>query len=822
MGSDVADINNDGYPDIYTTDMLPSQNSRVKTVTTFESWKNYEEDQKNHLYHQFTRNTLQLNNTPDNPDSASYKIVNFSEIGRLAGVDATDWSWGALLFDMNNDGYNDIFVSNGIYQDITNLDYLKHISRIDVIRSIVSGHTVNYKKLIDIIPSNPIPNVAFRNNGNLTFTNEAKAWGLAKPSFSNGAAYADLNNDGSLDLVVNNVNMPVFIYRNNATRLLKNNHYLELNLVGNPPNTNAIGAEVTLKNNGKLWYREEMLTRGFESSVSPRLHFGLGHETYIDTLLVRWPDGRITLKTNIKTDQILTLKQTGSMPAPRITPEKKKVKTVFTQIRSHLPVHYRHHEDSFDDFERNPMIYHMISTEGPKMCTGDVNGDGLTDFYIGGAKGFPGALFIQQKDGSFIQADKPLFEHDKISEDMGCTFFDANGDGYEDLYVASGSNEFPTSSSALGDRLYINDGKGNFHLSHGLLPNLYVSTSTVKAGDFNGDGKPDLFVGVRVKPFQYGIPASSHLLENEGHGHFKDVTEQVAPGLKHLGMVTDALWTDYDGDGKPDLIVVGQYMPITIFHNENGKLVNVTAKAGLGKTNGWWNTIAEGDFNGDGKPDYVVGNLGLNSRFKATVQKPLTMYVKDFNGNGIVNQVIAEYNGNKSYPVALLHDLVKQIPSLEKKYPTYASYRNQTIQDIFTPEQLKGAVIDRVYDFKTSVLMNNGNGTFTVKSLPLRAQFSPVYGLKVGDFNGDGHQDILIGGNLTNVKPQIGNYGASYGLLLEGDGKGDFKPVPPDKSGFMVRGQIRDFKIIKAPDGKPRLFVAMNNDSLKVFTVNEK
>jgi len=810
MGSDMADINNDHYPEVFATDMLPEHNDRLKTKTTFEDWNNYKSNVENGYHHQFTRNMLQLNNADG----------TFSEIGRLAGVSATDWSWGGLIMDLDNDGLKDIFVANGIYKDLTDQDYIQYFSNRDMVLSIVSGNKVDYKTLIDAIPSVKIPSYAFKNMGNYKFQNMADSWGLGTPGFSNGAAYGDLDNDGDLDLVVNNVNLPMSIYRNETNHQLPENHYLKVILKGEGKNTQAIGAKVTAKNKGKFVYLEQMPIRGYLSTVDPRPNLGLGPLTVVDSLIVEWPDDRCTILTDVKTNQTLTLYQKDATKMSFHAVEHVSSKnTYFQDISRENRINFVHKENEFNDFEREPLLFHMMSTEGPRMCKADVNGDGLDDLYICGAKDQPGALMIQRKDGTFFSADKQLFEEDKISEETDCAFFDANGDGYPDLYVACGGNEFPESSSALSDRLYINDGKGNFTKSDQVLPaGKYESTSCVRAADFDKDGLMELFVGIRLKPFAYGVPVNGYILKNDGKGNFRDITAQVAPELRNIGMIRDMVWADVDGDGDLDMIIAGDWMPIKVFINDHGKFKEKKDAFGSEKTEGWWNCLAAGDFNGDGHIDFIAGNHGLNSRFKATPEKPVSMYVSDFDLNGTVEQIICVYDGDKSYPMALKHDLTRQIPELAKKYPKYDMYKDQQITDIFTPEQLKNSIRLDANLLETSLFINDGTGHFTRKSLPDEVQFSPVYAAQVGDYNGDGKPDILLGGNLFNVKPEVGRYDASYGSLLIGDGHGGFSFIPQKTSGFHLNGEIRDFKEVTTQKGKI-LVVARSNDSLQVFKV---
>ncbi|HTE30651.1 MAG TPA: VCBS repeat-containing protein [Chryseolinea sp.] len=805
MGADLADINNDSYPDIFVTEMLPKDNDRLKTVTTFENWDRYQYNVKNDYYHQFTRNMLQLNNGNG----------SFSEVGRLAGVEATDWSWGALLFDMDNDGMKDIFVSNGIFQDLTDQDYLQYVSNPEIVKTFLSGDKVNYKLLIETIPSNAVPNFAMQNQGDLRFVDKTKEWGLQKPDFSNGAAYGDLDNDGDMDLVINNVNDQCSVYRNESNKMLPSNHYLKFELKGLDKNTFAFGTKITINHKGHIFYVEQMPIRGFESSVDPRPNIGLGSIDTVEQITVEWPDGKGTLLKNVATNQILKLEQSNAVafsPVARVTVTKNPV---FEPVKD--GVDYRHEENDFVDFDRDHLVYHMLSTEGPRMSKGDVNGDHLDDFFIGGAKDHAGALYVQHAGGKFSRTNEKLFDADKASEDMGSTFFDADGDKDLDLYVCSGSNEFSNSSVALINRLYINDGKGNFSKSPQVLPtSSFESTSTVQATDYDHDGDNDLFVGGRVLSFLYGAPMNGYILNNDGKGNFKDISKEVAPGLKGIGMITDAVWADIDNDKDTDLLIVGEYMPLTIFVNEAGKFTNKTIEYGLGKSNGWWNRIEAADLDKNGTIDFVIGNHGLNSRFKASVDKPVTMYVNDFDQNGSVEQIICTFNGTKSYPMALRHDLVSQIPSLKKKYLKYATYKDQTITDIFTPEQLKNAAVLTAYDFSTSVLLNDGHGKLVLKALPTEAQFSPTYGIEIADYDGDSFLDVLLGGNLYRARPEVGRYDASYGTYLKGDGHGNFKAVSAEDSGMQMDGEVRDIITVATPAGE-LILAARNNDTILSF-----
>jgi hypothetical protein len=759
-------------------------------------------------------------NTGYQNTSGLNKNVSFSEIGRFANVSATDWSWGALINDLNNDGFKDIFVANGIYKDITDQDYIQYSADEagNIRQKILNKEKNIIKELIDLIPSHPISNYVFSNNGDLTFTNKAKEWGLDEPGFSNGSAYGDLDNDGDLDLVVNNVNMPCFIYRNESIQQHPENKFLKVSLQGEGKNKFGIGTKVTVYYNNTLSYQEQMPMRGFESTVDERLNFGLGKTSRIDSVVVQWPGGKQNIVKNVQPNEHLTVRQSEAM-VPAVHRQPPPVTMLFSESKGNYGIDFQHKESDFVDFDRDRLIFHMLSTEGPRIAGGDVNKDGLEDIYICGAKDQPGVLYVQTKEGRFRKSNEALLEKDKESEDTDALFFDADKDGDNDLYVCSGSNEFSPNATGLINKLYINDGKGNFTRSGQVLPTyIFESTSCVSAADYDKDGDQDLFVGVRLKPFSYGYPCKGYILQNNGKGFFTDVTEQVAPQLMQVGMITDGKWFDYDRDGKDDLVIAGEYMPVKIFHNENGRLNEIKEAAGLIKSNGWWNKLEIADVNKDGYPDIIAGNHGLNSRFKCNEEKPVSMYVSDFDNNGTIEQVVTCYNGDSAYPLALRHDLVNILPYLKKKYLKYESYKEQTMHDIFTPGQLSKAVRLNAYTMQSSIFMNNKNGTFNRSALPAEAQFSPMYGIGVDDFDKDGNLDIVMGGNFYESKPEVGIYDASYGVFLKGDGKGGFKSVKMEHSGFKVRGAIRGIKTIRA--GKFTLMLAaLNNSKVKVFKI---
>ena len=802
MGADMADITGDGYPEIFVTEMLPGKEERYKTTMTFENWDKYQYNLENDYYHQFTRNMLHRNNADG----------SFSEIGRLAGVEATDWSWGALIADFDNDGKRDIYVSNGIHRDILNQDYLNFIADDEVKRSVISKEGVDFSKLIDVIPTTRIPNYIYRGNGDLTFSDETENWGLATPSHSNGAAYGDLDNDGDLDLVVNNINMSAFIYRNNT-----NKNWLKINLTGPHKNPFGIGAKISLETTAGTQYLEQMPMRGFESSVDYRPNFGLGQATKADRLVVEWPDGKQNIYTDLTANQTLSVNYADAIQGEPLSPPVPPA-PVLTDITNKVKIDYRHTENRYVDFDRDRLLYHMMTTAGPRLCVADVNGDGSDDFYIGGARDQAGKLFLQKNDGNFRKGNNDIFTEAQAGEDVDCTFFDADGDGDADLYVASGSNEFAREAGPIRDRLYLNDGRGNFTDASDKLPvRRSFITACVTAADTDGDGDTDLFVGERLRPFLYGVPVSGHLWENDGTGKFKDITKSAAPELENIGMLTDAVFADTDGDADLDLMVTGEWMPLTFFRNDHGRFTRQSENTGLENTAGWWNCLTAADLDRDGDTDFIAGNHGLNSRFRATAERPITMQINDFDQNGTAEQIITAYQQDEeAYPMALRHDLVMQMPALKKKYLKYENFKFQKVEDIFTPEQLQNTVTLTANNLATSVILNNGDGTFTVQQLPTEAQLSPTYGLLVKDFNGDGNPDILTGGNFHAAKPEVGRYDASYGLLMTGDGKGNFTPLPRTRSGVFLDGEVREFVPLRLKN-KEVVMVARNNAEVKVL-----
>jgi hypothetical protein len=801
MGSDMADINNDGWLDVFTSEMLPESDYRLKTTVKFDDYDVQNAKNQLDFHHQFTSNCLQLNNHDG----------TFSEIAQLAGVDATGWSWGALSFDFDNDGWKDIFVCNGLNKDLTDQDFLEYFNNRDVMNQVMHGD-FNFNDLLQKMPSVPIANYAFVNKHNLIFNNESARLGTATPSLSNGAAYADLDGDGDLDLIINNENSPAFVYRNTTSETL-HRHYLKLRLEGLSPNTLGYGARATAFTGANRQLLEQMPSRGFESSVEPVLNFGIGANEWIDSLLVQWTDGKTQLLRHIKADTVLVLRQADAvLPAPQspavITPLYENI------TASAITGSIRHRENEFVDFDVERLIPKMLSTEGPKLAVGDVNGDGREDFYMGSAFGDTAKLFIQQADGRFVQKNQPAFIDDKRYENTGAVFVDVDNDHDLDLVAVSGGNQAREGSPYLQARLYINDGKGNFTRSAAGWPFVSINASCVRAGDFNGDGKADIFIGARNVPGSYGTPASGVLLQNNGQGVFADVTSSLAPALLKLGMVTDAQWADIDGDGKSELVMVGDWMPVTILKYSAGQLQKV---AEIPHSSGWWNCLTITDMNGDGYPDLVAGNLGLNSRMKADTAHPAKMYVSDFDKNGQTECIPVYYKTDgKAYPYYLKGDMEMQVPLLKKKFLRFADYAGKAIEEVFTPEQLKEAQVLTVEQTQTAVFINNGKGRFTIHNLPLRAQFSPVFGILAADLNGDGIKDLFLAGNFYGLKPQSGRFDASYGTTLLGDGRHGFTYLEPAASGLFIKGEARDVQPVKTATGT-RIVVAMNNAPLYLF-----
>ena len=799
MGNDIADVNNDGLADIFTLDMLPEDNRRQKLLFSPDNYEYNDLRLKLGFHHQDMRNMLQINNGNG----------TFSEVAQLAGVSNTDWSWAPLFADYDNDGWKDLFITNGYLRDYTNMDFLKFKG--DFLRGTDPAVVKeNLLELINNMPASNVNNYIFKNNGDLTFSNKSAEWGMNLPSNSNGAAYADLDNDGDLDLVINNINLPAFIYQNHASEKT-NNKYLKVRLNGAGHNAFGLGAKVWLYVKNKQQYLEQNPARGYQSSISPVLHFGLGSIDMVDSLRVVWPGGQQQVLKNIKANQTLMLAQKDAVSRYQVPPAKVPL---FKEVTP--PFAYRHQKSNVNDFKRQPLLTNPMSLVGPCMAKGDVNKDGLEDVYVGGGRDQSASLFLQQKNGSFVKVPTPVFELDKGSEDVDAVFFDANGDGFPDLYVASGGySSYVVDDPLLQDRLYINDGKGKFTKST-ALPKMYSSKSCVRSADFNGDGFPDLFVGSRVIPGRYPEAPSSYLLINDGKGNFKDQLNTIAPAFKQSGMVTDAAWADVNGDSRPDLILIGEWMPITVLINESGKLINKTSQYFDKRYSGWWNKLFVDDLNGDGKPDLVVGNYGLNSQCKASDQQPAEMYYKDFDDNGSVDPILCLYIQGKTYPHVTRDELLDQMSMMRNRYPDYKSYADLGIKDIFSTEELKGVNILKANYLKTALFMNNGNG-FKETTLPMEVQNSPVYSIAAIDYNKDGNKDLLFCGNISKARLKFGNSDANYGILLKNTGKGSFSYVPQKDSGFKLTGDVKSILALN-----DKLLFGINQQEMKAYQLSTK
>jgi hypothetical protein len=807
MGVDAADFNNDGRPDLITVDMLPRREEILKTSANTESFDLFMQRVKSGYHPQYARNTLQLNRGSS----------RFSEIGYLAGVSATDWSWSALFADLDNDGLKDLFITSGIYRRANDLDYIALVGSEASQAILAKGNTAKNASLLETMPHVPQPNSVFRNDGNLTFTDMSKAWGVAQPGFSNGAVYVDLNNSGALDLVVNNVNAPASIYRNRA-RTLGARHYLTVRLRGAGKNTDGIGAKVFVTTGNTRQLVEASPTRGFQSSVDSRLHFGLGAATRVDTLVVVWPDRAFQTLTDVVLDRMLTLSRSDASGTFRYPPPAAE--PLFTDVSARLGADVTHEEDSYSDFAREPLIPHLLSAEGPALAVGDVNGDGLDDMYLGGAKWQPGRLLVQQRDGRFVARPQPSIAADSIAEDVDAAFLDANGDGHPDLLVVSGGNEFWGQADALRSRLYLNDGAGNFRRDTTALPPIFENGSCVATADFDGDGHVDLFIGSRVVGRRYGETPTSHLLHNDGTGHFTDVTLERAPALSRAGMVTSATWTDYDGDGKLDLVVAGEWMPVRIFRQvAGGRFEEKTADAGFARSSGWWNSVTVLPAAGRAKPDLLLGNLGLNSYLRASSAEPARLYVGDFAHDGGLQQILTFYKDGVSYPMATRDELLGAIPSLRERFTTYKSFGASRVEDILPTPELRSAIVLQAYDFASTLARNRGDGSFALSALPVEAQLAPINAAVSDDFDGDGYADLLVAGNAFGVAPVLGRYDASYGLLLRGTRDGRYAPVDMDADRLAIDGVVRHLKLLRGADGARLIAVARNDDRLALLRV---
>ncbi|MGB0930027.1 MAG: VCBS repeat-containing protein [Chitinophagales bacterium] len=803
MGCDIADINNDTYPEISVVDMTAEDRYRSKTLMPSMDSRLFWALIKDHnLHYQYMFNTFQLNNGNG----------TFSEISQLAGLHKSDWSWANLMADFDNDGYKDILITNGFKQDTKDNDFLNQIRQR---KQSLGVKKIPKEEVMDWVikmKSHKTKNFIYKNNGDLTFSKKVNEWGLDKASFSNGAAYVDLDNDGDLDLLVNNIDEPAFVLQNNAVEQQKGN-YLKVKLEGAKGNTLGFNAKVKVTVNGEQQYIEQTLTRGYQSACDNVLHFGIGKAAKVTVVEVIWNNGKQQSLSDIEGNQTLALKQSDAKETPAIP----KIQTRFSNLTAQSNLDFKHKENDYDDFAKEILLPQKQSTNGPFIGVGDVNGDNREDCMIGGAKGQAAVLYLQKSDGKFSKTKGMTWEADKECEDMGIAFFDADGDKDLDIYVVSGGGgEFETGDANLQDRLYINDGKGGFQKSKDALPKMLVSGQAIATEDFDGDGDLDVFIGGRGVPGKYPFSERSFLLQNEG-GKFTDVTEKLAPELVNIGMVNDALWSDFDGDGTKDLIVVGEWMPLQFFRNEKGKFTNVSAEMGLQNTEGWWFSIAEGDFNKDGRMDYVVGNLGLNSKFKASEYKPFEVFADDFDGTGTIDIVLATNYQGTQFPVRGRECTSQQMPFVAEKFPTFQEFATADMTAIYGSDKLENALHLTAKELRSMVLLSNAGGDFDLKPLPNQAQIAPNKAILVKDVNGDGNLDLLFAGNMYDTEVETMRYDAGVGTVLTGDGKGGFDFMPVNLSGFYADGNVKDMLGIELSGGGWGTVISRNDGKIELL-----
>jgi enediyne biosynthesis protein E4 len=796
MGADLADINNDGNPEIFTTDMLPEDDYRLKTLGAFDNIDLYNAKLKSGFYHQYMKNCLQLNNANG----------KFLDIANFSGVSATDWSWGALMFDMDNDGYNDIYVCNGINKDITNLDFMDFFANDVFQKMALSGKKEQIEELLKKVPVHPMLNKVYKNEGNLRFSDSGLTWGFNHSSFANGAAYGDLDNDGDLDIVINNVNGPAFVYRNNAREMNKNN-YLAVFLKGIGKNTFAIGSKIKIFRDKQIFYRELIPSRGFQSSVDYKQIIGLGNITKVDSMMVIWPDRTYTTILHPALNKLYTIEQHPTKINIPAVIKADSSKMLLQLVKSNFE---KHTEDENIDFYYERNLPKSLSREGPKAAVGDVNGDGLDDIYIGGTPGHPGQLYLQTAEGGFVRKDEPAFNQFIEFEDEAVLFFDADNDGDLDLFIGPGGNAHPGYSREMQNRLFRNDGKGNFVLDGDAFAsnNNGVNTGVALACDFNRDGFMDLFVGGRSVPREYGISPSSYLYLNDGKGHFKDIATDKNPEIAKIGMVTCAAWADITGDTTKELIIAGEWMSPRIFSFKGDHFIEDSSN--LSSMKGWWQSIAVADVNGDGKQDLILGNIGENFYLHPDQQNPVKLWINDFDQNGIEDNIMTRSIGGRDMPVFLKREMESQIPSLKKQNLKHSEFAMKSIQDLFPVNLISQAKVKEFNYCSSIVAINQGNGQFVIEKLPVMTQLSSVNAIKCVDINHDGRVDLVLGGNEFGFLPQFGRLDASFGHVLLNNGKGSYVWQNPGYSGLQLEGQIRDIQLLKGLN--KRFLVFLRND----------
>lgn len=816
MGNDVGDINNDLLPDVISLDMLPHDEGIIKTSAGDDPFEVYKFKLSNGFHFQTARNCLQLNRF------VSDSSVAFSDIAILAGVEATDWSWAPLFADFDNDGNRDLLITNGILKRPNDMDYISFISN-ELVQKNLQVMDEKDMEVINQMPDGNVSNFIFQNQTGYTFEDKTMDWGLKRPSLSNGAAYADLDNDGDLDIIVNNINEQAFVYRNNGAG---KNHFLKVELKGASGNTAGIGAKLLAFANNKRFYYEVQATRGFQSSVDTRANMGLGQVSVLDSLFVIWPDGKFQKAVKVPVDKTFVA-QSGDARDNFDYGKLFKPTPILEPLTKNRVPDFTHAEDDYNAFNRENLMPQMLTTEGPAMAKADVNNDGLDDVFIGGGKGQAAALFIQDGKGNFKQIYHSVFMRDTFAEDVDAAFFDADGDDDQDLVVVAGGQEITGHTQDLTPRLYLNDGKGQFTRKNNFTA-LSTNASCVKPADYDNDGDVDLFIGTSALPMLYGMSPSSDLLENIGKGDFRLNSTWLGHSMfvnmppNRPGMVKDASWADVNKDGLLDLILVGEWMPVTVLvQTPNHQFANKTIEMGLEHSRGWWNTITAADVDKDGDVDFVAGNLGLNSRLTATSEKPLRMILGDLDGNGSSDHILVYFNEDHSYPFASRDQLVKQLPYLKKQFLKYSDYRNVKVEDIITPA-LKTQTTELKIEILQSAVIKNEGSTFVLTQLPAEAQFSTVEAICIDDVDQDGNLDILLGGNLSAVQTELGPYDASMGLFLAGDGKGTFKSMAPEYSGFRVPGEVRSILCLKSNDGQVQYLVARNNNSVIGFKSKKK